>query len=89
MIYDYASGAGSKNTFRVIWYIVSVSHCIWNLFQRTAHVPATDAQTAALMAIGRVPRVLLKIAPEIAPATTLLVGSCLPRRAPMVLFVPL
>ena len=43
----------------------------------------------ALIAIGRVPLVLLKMAPAIAPATTLLVGSCLPRSAPMVLLVPL
>lgn len=87
--YDYASGAGSKKTFRVIWWVISRSYCCLKCLQRTAHVPATDAQTAALMAIGRVPRVLLKMAPEMAPATTLLVGSCLPRRAPIVLFVPL
>ena len=37
------------------------------------------AQTAALMPIGLAPRVLLKIAPAIAPLRMLFVGSCLPR----------
>lgn len=44
-----------------------------------AQPPATPAQIPELMAICLVPRVLLNIAPLKAPATTLLVMSCLPR----------
>lgn len=44
-----------------------------------AQLPATPAQIAELMAICLVPRVLLNMAPLIAPATMLLLVSCLPR----------
>lgn len=45
----------------------------------TAHVPATLATIAELIAIGLMPLVLLKIAPLAAPATTEFVMSCFPR----------
>lgn len=49
------------------------------LCRLTAHPPAKLAQIPELIAICLVPRVLLKRAPLSAPATTLLVISCLPR----------
>lgn len=32
VVYNCASGAGSKKTFRVIWWVVSGRRCDWGLF---------------------------------------------------------
>jgi hypothetical protein len=72
--------SGSKKTFRVIWWLVST--CLLSRFcecRLTAQPPATLAQIPALIAIGRVPLVLLNSAPLNAPAITLFVMSCFPR----------
>jgi hypothetical protein len=72
--------SGSKKTLRVNWWPISMCplsrFCEYKL---TAQPPATLAQIPALIAIGRVPLVLLKSAPLNAPAITLFVVSCFPR----------
>lgn len=55
----------------------------------TAQAPAMDATIALEITIGFNPLVLLNMAPLKAPAAMLLVASCLPRKCPIVEFIPL
>lgn len=73
------SGRARRRLFVLSGGLLAFVKNILRFDERTAHPPATVAQIPELIAICLVPLVLLNSAPLNAPATTLLLISCLPR----------
>jgi hypothetical protein len=80
---------GLKDNLACHLHCVSVMKVRGHALRLTAHAPATLATMPDEIIIGRRPRVLLKMAPLNAPATTEFVISCFPLKLPMVLLMPL